>query len=139
MKTAIPAIIALLSIASFAFWEFGNVIVLDGSYELPVVLSDFDPESVSRVSYATIDHGVTQMAIDQSPSTKPAFNPITEDGATLTVSFGSYWSPLLRREWGYSESFDTVLFRIEYKNSDPEFRAIDVPDRKPGATTNLKF
>ena len=139
VKIALPTIALLLMISTFAYHEFGNVVVIDGHYKLPVTLSNFDSNSVSGVTYTTINRDETQMVIDNYPSPEPVIKPIADTGNTLNVSFGYYASPLLKRELGYIESFDTVLFRIEYTDRSSEFRAIDVPARNSGEGIQLNL
>lgn len=137
MKIAVSATIGLLIISAIAYYEFKNVVVLDGHYELPVTLTNFDAKTVSGVTYATIDSHVVQIVIDNYPSSEPAFHPISNLGVTLLVSITRYASAILKREWGHTKTFETVLFRIEYKDPPAEFRAIEVPERNSEASNNL--
>ena len=127
----IVTISVLAILAILAYEEFGNVIFCDGSYELPVQISGRD-SNVRSVSFVSIDERLVDMVIEQYPSPEPTFETIGGSEASVRVQFGYKQSPLLGREWGYTESFDTILFRIEYTDRDDEFRAVEVPPRFEG-------
>ena len=65
------------------------------------------------------------------------FQKIVDSKSSVTVQFGYKLLRLLGREWAYAESFDTVLFRIEYNDGHHEFRSITVPPRAPDGKIRL--
>lgn len=95
-------------------YEYGNVVVLDGSYQVPVTLKNQLMEETTFVGYALIDESQVDVMLDDFAAHETQFHEIFGDSTSIKVVASYQVSPILGRDLGYHRSFDCIVFRIEY-------------------------
>ena len=101
--------------------DYGHVVVMDGSYDVPVTLKNRHIEETTFVAYAMIDESQLNSTIDNYPSSEPQFHEINGDSASIRVRTTHKVSPLLERNLEYNQSCNCIVFRIEYAAGETAF------------------
>ena len=129
-------LIVLLAILVLYLWDIIDVTKADGGRDIHVKLVGRENEQIDSVQYATVRSRDLDDIMENFPHVETIFNDVTKHHVSVRVSWSSTTSRT-GRLLDYGESFDTILFLVQWHDKKPEFRILKIPHFEKG--NNLKL
>ena len=129
MQYSLKSLLIVIPIAAVAvwFWDGVNVIKADGGYTLKIAIECSDTD-ISRISFATARSDLLELIDGYYPMPETSFETVETD----MISFLLPWSSTTTqsgRTLHYIETFDSILFRVQYQGRGPKYHVFQIPSR----------
>ena len=135
------AVIVLLVVVGFLFYEFGTVAMCDGQFTVTVIVKSTAAVPLTKVAYAVMPSEAMAQEFIQcfdDPASAFNFKDVPEfDGDSFAVDVQCSWkSSPLGREWDYVQ-FEAIVLLLEFKNGEKVLEVAPIPSRDEPRTIHV--